>query len=54
LASFEKTLAADSPLSREARTAMKEISDAARAIRILVDYLERHPDALIYGKGKDQ
>jgi paraquat-inducible protein B len=33
---------------------MEELSDAARAIRLLVDYLERHPDSIIYGKGNNQ
>jgi paraquat-inducible protein B len=30
---------------------LKEISTMARSIRSLADYLERHPDALLYGKG---
>lgn len=29
---------------------MEEVSDAARSIRTLADYLERHPEALIRGK----
>jgi paraquat-inducible protein B len=31
---------------------LKEISAAARSIRILTDYLARHPEALISGKGR--
>jgi paraquat-inducible protein B len=31
---------------------LKELTGAARSIRVMADYLERHPDALIYGKGK--
>jgi len=30
---------------------MKELKNAARSIRVLADYLERHPEALIHGKG---
>jgi paraquat-inducible protein B len=30
---------------------LKELSSAARSIRIWADYLERHPEALITGKG---
>jgi paraquat-inducible protein B len=54
MASIEKTMGSDSPISQETRNAMKELSDAARAIRVLVDYLERHPDSLIYGKGQNK
>jgi len=31
---------------------LKELSGAARSLRILAEYLERHPDALIKGKGQ--
>jgi paraquat-inducible protein B len=54
LVSVEGTLGKDSPLQHEMRQAFKELSGAARAVRILTDYLERHPDALIFGKGKAQ
>ena len=33
-------------------TALEELSEAARSIRVLTAYLERHPDALIMGKSK--
>lgn len=52
LVSFEGSLGQDSPLQHDLRQAVKELGDAARAVRILADYLERHPDSLIYGKGK--
>jgi paraquat-inducible protein B len=54
LVSVEGTLGKDSPMQHELRRALKELGEAARAIRVLADYLERHPDALIYGKGKPQ
>jgi paraquat-inducible protein B len=34
--------------------AIKQLTDAARSIRSLADYLGRHPEALIRGKGNDQ
>ncbi|MBT8365104.1 MAG: MCE family protein [Deltaproteobacteria bacterium] len=42
----------DSPLYYELMRVLKELSGAARSIRVMADYLERNPDALIYGKGK--
>jgi paraquat-inducible protein B len=54
LVSVEGTLGKDAPLQYEMRQALKELSDAARSLRVLLDYLERHPDALIFGKGKAQ
>ncbi len=50
LAGAERTLAPDAPLQHEARETLRELTRAAQALRNLVDYLERHPDALIRGK----
>jgi paraquat-inducible protein B len=52
LVSVESTLGQDSPLQYEMRQAIMELGEAARSVRILVEYLERHPNALSYGKGK--
>jgi paraquat-inducible protein B len=41
----------DSRLGYEALRMLRDLSDAARSIKVLVDYLERHPDALLRGKG---
>lgn len=30
--------------------AMKDLASAAKSLRVLADYLERHPDAVLYGK----
>jgi paraquat-inducible protein B len=54
LAAMEKIMSSDSPLSQDARQALEEFSGAARSMRILADYLERHPEALIYGKGENK
>jgi paraquat-inducible protein B len=33
---------------------LQEVTAAARAIRLLADYLERNPNALLFGKGGDR
>ena len=50
LASADRALAADSPLQTDTRQAMREVARAAQAFRVLADYLERHPEALLVGK----
>ncbi|MDQ1333083.1 MAG: hypothetical protein QG552_33 [Thermodesulfobacteriota bacterium] len=47
----KETISKDSPLTYQLDQTLKEISTMARSIRSLADYLERHPDALLYGKG---
>ena len=54
LVSVEGTLGKDAPLQYEMREALEELGEAARSLRILLEYLERHPDALIFGKGNTQ
>jgi paraquat-inducible protein B len=56
---LDKTLSAvrgvmspDAPLIVELESTLEEISATARSFRQLADYLERHPEALIQGKGK--
>jgi paraquat-inducible protein B len=53
LASADRLLAGDSPLQTDTRQAMREVARAAQAFRVLADYLERHPEALLVGK-KDE
>ncbi len=54
LAAAERTVASESPLLEDAREAMRETARAAQAIRMLADYLERNPEALIRGKQEEQ
>ncbi len=54
LATIGGTLSQDSPLFHELIRMVRELADAARFIRDLADYLERHPNALIYGKAKQR
>ncbi len=52
LAAAQGTIGKESPVIYQFDKTLKEISRMARSIRSLADYLERHPDALLYGKGK--
>ncbi len=47
-----RQLRSDSELGVEVRTTLEELQGAARALRVLVDYVDRHPEALLRGKGK--
>jgi paraquat-inducible protein B len=50
LAAYKGVVAEDSDLLYEVNTAMRELSEAARSIRYFVDYIDRHPEALLRGK----
>jgi paraquat-inducible protein B len=50
IGSVNGLVADGSPLQEELQTSLKELSAAARSIRVLSDYLERHPDSLVFGK----
>jgi len=40
----------DSPFAYELTKSLREVSGAARSLRLLAGYLERNPRALIFGK----
>ena len=44
----------DAPVQQDLRDALQEMVLAARSIRVLTDYLERHPEALIRGKSQEK
>jgi paraquat-inducible protein B len=50
LASASNALESDSPLQSRMKTALEEITSAARSLRVLADYLERYPQSLLVGK----
>jgi paraquat-inducible protein B len=50
LAGVDGTLGQDSALGYEFGQAIREVRDAARTLGSLADYLERNPDALVYGR----
>ena len=52
LKTIDNMFADDSAISEEIKTSLRELADAARSLRILSDYLERHPEALLRGKEK--
>jgi paraquat-inducible protein B len=53
LATLERALRSDAPTQTELRQALDQFTQAARAVRDLADTLERHPEALLFGKGKN-
>jgi paraquat-inducible protein B len=50
LGSANKLIEPDSVLDTELNNLLLQGGDAARSVRVLADYLERHPEALIRGK----
>jgi paraquat-inducible protein B len=54
LAAAEGSLAADSPQQYRVKAALDEITGAARALRVLVEFLEAHPESLLRGKGPEK
>jgi paraquat-inducible protein B len=53
MASVERTAAGAEALPLEASDALREIARAAESFRVLADYLERHPEAVIRGKKQE-
>lgn len=53
LGSAEQTLSPDAPLQQDLREALREVGRTAQTLRVLGDYLERHPESLIRGKKGD-
>jgi paraquat-inducible protein B len=53
LRSANEVLAQDSPLQTDVHDALGRVAQAARALTILADYLERHPESIIVGKAKE-
>lgn len=49
-ASVDGLVGRNAPLPSETSQLMRELTSAARSIRVFADYLERHPEALIQGK----
>lgn len=50
LDNVDSLISHNSPISQELQTTLQELARAARSTRVMMDYLERHPDALLYGK----
>jgi len=43
-----------SDFQRDAKRTLDQANDAARSIRLLADFLERHPEALLTGKQNEK
>jgi paraquat-inducible protein B len=50
LKEIEEFISEESPLRVDLTNSLEELSAAARSMRLLADYLERHPEALVHGK----
>jgi paraquat-inducible protein B len=51
LKSLDGFVGQDTPLQYELTRMLQALAEAARSIRVMADYLQQHPDALIRGKG---
>jgi len=51
LEKFQKVVSPESASVMQINKTLEEIAQAARSLKALTDYLERHPEALIQGKG---
>jgi paraquat-inducible protein B len=54
LDSARRVLETDAPVQQDLRDALREVAGAARSLRVLADYIERHPEALIRGKSEEK
>lgn len=45
---------ADSTVQRSLERMMEQIAEAARSIRLLADFLQRHPEAVISGRNPEK
>lgn len=52
LQELESTTKEDSALMYRLTETLREVENAARSVRVLTDYLERHPEAVLGGKGE--
>ncbi|MDQ1077888.1 intermembrane transport protein PqiB [Pseudoroseomonas cervicalis] len=50
IASIERGYGGDSQVNRQIDRTLQQLSDTARSVRLLADFLERHPEALIRGR----
>ena len=54
MTNIKDTIDPDSPTFYEIRKSLREVSAAARSLRLLGNYIERNPRALIFGKPETQ
>ena len=54
LATANTVLGEGAPIAYNLNRMILELQDAARAVKALADYLESHPDAIVFGKGNQE
>ena len=54
LATANTVLGEGAPIAYNLNRLLLELQEAARAVEALADYLERHPDAIVFGKGNQE
>jgi paraquat-inducible protein B len=54
LATANAVLGEGAPMVYNLNRLLRKLQDAARAVQALADYLERHPDAVVFGKGNQR
>ncbi len=54
LRTAQATLATDAPLQSDLRQTLQELTRTMASLHNLLDYLQRHPESLIRGKGKQE
>jgi paraquat-inducible protein B len=52
LGAIDGTLGGDSSLGYQLTQTLEELTAASRSLRVLSEYLDRHPEALLQGKGR--
>ena len=52
LGRIDHALGGESPLGQQLQMAIREVTEASRSVRVLADYLEHHPGAVVWGKGE--
>jgi paraquat-inducible protein B len=54
LKTVNEDLSEDSPLMVELENTLREFAGMARSVRLLADFLKRHPESLLQGKGQEK
>ena len=53
LATLRASASADGEIGNQLQDALREIAAAARSIRVMAEYLQRHPEAMLKGKSRN-
>ena len=54
MATANSVLGEGAPVVYNLNRLLIDLQETARAVEALADYLERHPDAIVFGKGNPQ